>query len=321
MTTGGTRTGGTTRADVEAARSRVGGTVRRTPVIRVEPAALGGAPGAAPVALKLEMLQHTGSFKARGALNALLAAGELPAAGVVAASGGNHGLAVAWAAARLGAPATVFVPETAPDAKVAGLRALGADVRLVGSRYAEALTAARERVLQTGALAVHAYDEPGVVAGQGTVGLELAEDAPDVDTVLVAVGGGGLAGGIAAALRGVARVVGVEPVGCPTWHRARAAGEPVDVEVGGVAADSLGATRLGGLGFAALTEAGAGSVLVDPDAVLAARRLLWQRLRLAVEPGAAVAAAALLSGVYRPQPRERVAVVLCGANSDPADLA
>lgn len=305
------------RADVVLVRRLLGERVRRTPVLTAE----AGALAAVPVAMKLELLQHTGSFKARGALAALLASGApAPGAGVVAASGGNHGLAVAWAARQVGMRATVFVPESAPATKVDGLRRLGADVRLVGSRYAEALAAAREHVAVTGADAVHAYDDPAVVAGQGTVGLELLDDVPDVDTVLVAVGGGGLVGGIATALDGRAHVVGVEPVGCPTWHAAREAGAPVDVEVGGLAADSLGATRLGDISFAALERARADAVLVEPHAVIEARRLLWQRFRIAAEPGGAVAAAALTSDAYVPRSGERVAVIVCGGNADPADL-
>lgn len=306
-----------TRADVETARDRIGDRVRRTPVLAVE----AGALAAVPVTLKLELLQHTGSFKVRGAMSALLSRDQpLTAAGVVAASGGNHGLAVAWAARELGTMATVYVPETAPAAKVSGLRALGAHVRLVGTRYADAAAAAARHADETGAAAVHAYDDPAVVAGQGTTALELLDDMPDVDTVLVAVGGGGLAGGIAAALDGRARVVGVEPTGCPTWHAARRAGEPVHVEVGGLAADSLGASRLGDVGFAALRQAGADALLVDSADVVRTRELLWQRFRLAVEPGAAVAAAALISGAYVPGQAERVAVVVCGGNADPGDL-
>lgn len=304
------------RDDVLAAADRITGRVRRTPLLDVEAGVLG--PGA--VVLKLEQLQHTGSFKARGALSALLAAGDLPASGVVAASGGNHGLAVSWAAGQLGVPATVFVPVTAPASKVAGLRRLGADVHLVGERYADALAAAVEHQRTSGALAVHAYDEPAVVAGQGTVGLELSEQAGGVDTVLVAVGGGGLAGGIAAAMAGEARVVGVEPLGCPTWHDAYAAGGPVDVEVGGLASDALGATRLGDVAWSVLELTGATSVLVEPGDVARARQLLWQQLHMVVEPGGAVAVAALLGGAYVPAEDERVAVVLCGANTDPTDL-
>lgn len=304
------------RDDVLAAADRITGRVRRTPLLDVEAGVLG--PGA--VVLKLEQLQHTGSFKARGALSALLAVGDLPASGVVAASGGNHGLAVSWAAGQLGVPATVFVPASAPASKVAGLRWLGADVHLVGERYADALAAAVEHQRTSGALAVHAYDEPAVVAGQGTVGLELSEQAGGVDTVLVAVGGGGLAGGIAAVMAGEARVVGVEPLGCPTWHNAYAAGGPVDVEVGGLASDALGATRLGDVAWSVLELTGATSVLVEPGDVARARQLLWQQLHMVVEPGGAVAVAALLGGAYVPAEDERVAVVLCGANTDPTDL-
>jgi threonine dehydratase len=311
-----------TRSDVEHARELIGSRVRHTPVMDVEPGLL----TTGPVTLKLEQLQHTGSFKARGALSALLTAAELPASGVVAASGGNHGLAVAWAAREVGVRAAVFVPSTAPDTKVAGLRELGADVHLVGTRYFEALAAARAHERETQAFPVHAYDDPAVVAGQGTLGLELLDDVTRgaggkcLDTVLVAVGGGGLSAGVAAALDGEAAVVGVEPDGCPTWHAALEAGEPVDVQVGGLAADALGATRLGVTAWHTLTQAGASSVLVAQEPVAAARRLLWQRLRLVVEPGGAVAVAALLTRAYEPSRGERVAVVLCGANTDPSDL-
>jgi threonine dehydratase len=291
--------------------------VRRTPVIDVE----AGVVGARPVSLKLELLQHTGSFKARGALNALLAAGDGAADGVIAASGGNHGLAVAWAAAQLGCRATIFVPTTAPSTKVDGLRALGADVRLAGDRYADALMAAREEVERTGACSIHAYDDEPVVAGQGTVGLELLQDRPGIDTVLVAVGGGGLAAGVAGALDGAVRLVAVEPTQCPTYHAAVAAGGPVEVEVGGLASDALGASRLGEHGWLGLSTAGAESVLVAPEAIAAARRVLWQKLHLAPEPGGATAAAALMTGAYVPSPGERVAVVVCGGNADPSDLA
>jgi threonine dehydratase len=280
-----------------------------------------GTFGPGPVTLKLELLQHTGSFKARGALNALLLADGRLEAGVVAASGGNHGLAVAWAAGQVGCTATIFVPKTAPATKVAGLRAFGADVRQVGERYADALLAAREEVERTGAFSVHAYDDPAVVAGQGTAGLELLADRPDLDSVVVAVGGGGLAGGVAAALDGGARVVAVEPEGCPTFHAALAHNGPVDIEVGGLASDALGASRLGEHGWLGLSAAGARSVLVPPEAIAAARRRLWSTLRVAAEPGGATALAALTSGAYRPAPGERVLVVVCGGNADPADLA
>jgi threonine dehydratase len=310
-----------TRDDVEAARQRITGLVRRTPVTAVPAGDLVPGPG---LVLKLEQLQHTGSFKARGALNRVLAAaerGELGPAGVVAASGGNAGLAVAYAAAREGVPARVYVPTTAPAVKVARLRELRADVVQVGDRYAQAYEAAVADAEGTGALFCHAYDQPEVCAGQGTLALELLEQVDgQVDTVLVAVGGGGLMAGIAAALEGRARVVGVEPATVPTFAAALAAGEPVDVPVSGVAADSLGATRLGAIAWAVAGRAGVRSVLVDDDDVVAARRRLWERLRLVVEHGAATVIAALLCGAYVPDRGERVAAVLCGANTPLDDL-
>jgi threonine dehydratase len=311
-----------TRDDVEAARRRIAAHVRRTPVTVL---AAGDLLPGVPVALKLEQLQHTGSFKARGALNRVLSAaarGELGPAGVVAASGGNAGLAVAHAAAREGVAARVYVPTTAPAVKVARLRELGADVVQVGDRYALAHEAAVAHAEEAGALFCHAYDQPEVCAGQGTLALELAEQLDGgVDTVLVAVGGGGLMAGVAAALEGRARVVGVEPGTVPTFAAALDAGEPVDVPVSGVAADSLGATRLGAIAWAVVRRTGARSVLVDDADVVAARRLLWERYRLVVEHGAACAVAALVAGAYVPDGGERVAVVLCGANTAPEDLA
>jgi threonine dehydratase len=310
-----------TRDDVEAASRRIGTLVRRTPVTLLEAGDL--VPGPA-VALKLEQLQHTGSFKARGALNRVLAAGErgeLGPAGVVAASGGNAGLAVAYAAARDGVPARVFVPATAPAVKVARLRELGAEVVQVGDRYAAAYEAAVADAEATGALFCHAYDQPEICAGQGTLALELLDQLDGgVDTVLVAVGGGGLMAGVAAALEGRARVVGVEPRTVPTFAAALEAGEPVDVPVSGVAADSLGATRLGAIAWDVARRTGARSVLVGDDAVVAARRLLWERHRLVVEHGAATVVAALAERAYVPADGERVALVLCGANTSPADL-
>lgn len=309
------------RSDVDAAQHRIAAHVRRTPVTVLPRGDL--APGL-QVTLKLEQLQHTGSFKARGALNRVHAAaerGELGPAGVVAASGGNAGLAVAYAAAREGVPARVYVPATAPAVKVARLRELGADVVQVGDRYALAYEAAVAHAEAVGALFCHAYDQPEICAGQGTLALELLEQLDgDVDTVLVAVGGGGLMAGVAAALEGHARVVGVEPDTVPTFAAALAAGEPVDVPVSGVAADSLGATRLGAIAWAVAERTGVGSVLVDDAGVVAARRLLWERYRLVVEHGAASVIAALLSGAYRPGADERVVAVLCGANTAPDDL-
>lgn len=309
-------------SDVAAAAARVAGRVRRTPLVEVDPAPL--AP-AARAWLKLETVQHTGSFKARGAFNHVLAAreeGRLPAAGIVAASGGNAGLAFAYAAARAGVPAEVFVPETAPAVKVARLRALGAAVVRVGARYAEAQDAATKRAADSGALFCHAYDLPEVCAGQGTLGLELLQQTGgEVDTVLLAVGGGGLMAGVAAALEGRARVVGVEPERIPTMERALHAGRPVDVDVSGVAADSLGATRLGDIAFSVATRTQVRPALVTDEAIVEARRFIWDEYRQVVEHGTAAAVAALRTNTYRPAPDERIAIVLCGANTDPSDLA
>jgi threonine dehydratase len=268
---------------------------------------------------KLEQLQHTGSFKARGAFNRILAAAErggVPEAGVVAASGGNAGLAVAHAARELGTPAEVYIPETAPAVKVARLRDLGASVTQVGTEYAEAYEAATKRAADTGALFCHAYDQPEICAGQGTLALELEEQTGGVDTVLVAVGGGGLMAGIAAALEGRSRVVAVEPEGCRALHAALEAGAPADVRVSGVAADSLGARRVGEIAFDLARRTGVTSLLVTDDDLNRARRALWEHYRIAVEHGTAAAYAALLTGAYRPSKDERVAVICCGANTD-----
>jgi threonine dehydratase len=299
--------------DVKQAAERIAGRVRRTPVIEV-------APG---LTFKLELLQHTGSFKPRGAFNRLLTAkdsGELTGQGIVAASGGNHGLAAAYAARELGVPARIFVPETTPAAKLGKLRTLDADIVQVGSEYAEAYQAALAAQDETDALLVHAYDQPEVVAGQGTVGLELLEQAGMFDTVLVAVGGGGLIAGIATAIGDNAQVVSVEPALAPTLQRALEAGEPTDGAVGGVAADSLGARRIGSLAFEASQKYGVRPVLVDDEAIVAARNELWRQYHLATEHGGATAYAALLSGAYRPAAGERVAVVVCGANTDLATI-
>lgn len=303
------------RDDVLAARERIGGRVRRTPLLR--PAA------GDTVWLKCEHLQHCGVFKTRGAFNRQLAAlerGELGDAGIVVASGGNAGLAQAFAASALGIRATVFVPEPAPEVKVRRIEAYGADVRRVGSEYAEAYAAAVAFGAEQGATFAHAYDQPDVAAGAGTLAEEVLEDEPSIDTLVVAVGGGGLYAGVAAAVRGRARVVAVEPQLAPTLRRAMDAGEPVDVAVSGVAADSLGARRIGDLAFAAQQADPPVSVLVSDNDILAARRRLWHDYRIASEHGAATAMAALLSAAYVPVDGERVAVVICGANTDPATL-
>jgi len=303
-----------TRNGIEAAAARIAPYLRRTPTLALEADALGVA---GQLVLKLEFLQVTGSFKPRGAFNRLLSA-EIPEVGVIAASGGNHGVAVAYAAHRLGVPATIFVPTIAAPAKLKRIRDSGAEVIVSGSNYAEALALSMERAKASGALVVHAYDQPEVILGQGTVGLELMAQAPTLDTVLIAVGGGGLIGGIALALAGSGvRIIGVEPVLAPTLHDALAAGRPVPVEVAGVAADSLGAREVGPLALAILQEQGVRVLLVEDDAIRTAQRVLWHELRILAEPGGATALAALLSNGYRPQPGERVGVVLCGGNTDP----
>jgi threonine dehydratase len=289
--------------------------VRRTPLLEVE---VDGT----PVTLKLELFQHSGSFKARGAFHSVLSAAEQPDT-LVAASGGNHGLAVAHVGHRLGIPTRIFVPEAAPAVKVDAIVALGAEVTRVGATYAEAFVASREAAAEPGALALHAYDSLGTVTGQATLGVEIGQQVPDVDTVLVAVGGGGLGSGLTLGLAGVrpaAKVVAVEPSSCPTLHDALEAGAPVEVPVGGVAADALGASRLGGIAYATLAGHATRSLLVDDDAIVAARRWLWRHARVAAEPAGATALAALLTGTYLPAEGERVCVVVCGGNADPAGL-
>lgn len=292
---------------------RINGYVRRTPLLQV-------ATPTGALWLKCEFLQHTGVFKARGAFNRLLAArdrGELdPSAGVVIASGGNAGLANAYAAATVGVKATVFVPETAPPVKIERIREYGADVRQVGSEYADASEAAIEYANVRGALLSHAYDQLEVAAGAGTLAEEMLEDEPSIETIVVAVGGGGLYAGIAAAAAGRARVVTVEPQTCPTLHTALNVGHPVDVSVSGVAADSLGARRIGEIAFSVASRLPPTSILVEEDAIVSARLQLWREYRIPAEHGAAAAYAALSSGVYQPAPGERVAVVVCGANTD-----
>jgi len=292
---------------------RINGYVRHTPLLQV-------APPTEPLWLKCEFLQHTGVFKTRGAFNRLLAArdrGELdPSAGVVIASGGNAGLANAYAAATLGVKATVFVPETAPPVKIERIRKYGADVQQVGSEYAEASEAAIDYANVRGALLSHAYDQLEVAAGAGTLAEEMLADEPSIQTIVVAVGGGGLYAGIAAAVAGRARVVTVEPQTCPTLHTALNVGHPVDVSVSGVAADSLGARRIGEIAFSVASRIPPTSLLVEEEAIVLARLQLWREYRIPAEHGAAAAYAALSSNVYQPAPGERVAVVVCGANTD-----
>ena len=297
--------------------------IRRTPVVRVDAGEL-SLPGLATT-LKLEQLQCAGSFKARGAFTNLLLR-EVPAAGVVAASGGNHGVAVAYAAHRLDVPAKIFVPTVSAPAKIERIRRLGADLVVTGERYADALAAAQAWMRTSGAMSVHAYDQRETILGQGTLGLELEGqagdlEAGDLDTVLVPVGGGGLIAGVASWFAGRVRVIGVEPDGAPTLTYARRDGGPSDAPAGSVAADALAPRRVGELVFP-ITEAYVSDVvLVDDSAILAAQQALWQGLRVAAEPAASVGMAALLSGAYKPAPGEHVAVVISGANMDPAMLA
>lgn len=308
--------------EIKAAAARISGQVRHTPILRLSGAEFDAS---FSICLKLEQLQHTGSFKPRGAFNRILRAFPpgtgRPEAGVIAASGGNHGAAVAFAARALGIRAEIFVPGPTPPTKLARIAGYGARVVQGGDAYSDALEASRRRQTETGALEVHAYDDPDVLAGQGTVASELEADAPELTHVLVATGGGGLIGGIAAWYGSRAAVISVEPEGCPALHSALRAGAPVAAPVGGVAADSLGAKQVGARMFPIAVAHVAEAVLVRDDTILQAQRLLWDRLRLVAEPGGATALAALLSGAFVPPPGARVGVIVCGANTNPAKLA
>jgi threonine dehydratase len=306
---------------IRAALGRIASHIRRTPILETS----SPLPGAPPLSLKLECLQHSGSFKARGAFNNLLTR-SAPPAGCATASGGNHGAAVAYAAHRLGVRATVFVPEISTAAKIARIRACGAEAKVGGATYAEAQERCDAYVAESGALKIHPYDAPVTVAGAGTVALEWEEDLdrlglPALDTVLVAVGGGGLISGVAAWFAGRIKVVGVEPEGSQALHAALRAGAPVDVPVGSVAADSLGARRVGDLNFAIARRFVAESVLVPDAAIVEAQCWLWRQVSVAAEPGGATALAALIAGAYRPENDERVGVLVCGANVDLAAFA
>jgi threonine dehydratase len=305
-----------TREEVGSAARRIDGHVRRTPVLTLGGHELGLHPDVV-VQLKLDLLQPTGSFKVRGAVS-LLTAVDVPETGVIAASGGNFGLAVAWAAARLGHRATIVVPASSPREKIDGIASLGAELRVVEGFYADALAEARRIGARTGALPAHAYDQRQVVAGQGTAVAELLEDEQP-DTVLIACGGGGLLAGSIGAAGPDVRVVAVETPGTAAMHAALAAGAPTDVEVSGLAASSLGARRIGGLAWAARDGLHAARLVSDDD-VVAAQRALWSVARLVAEPGGAVAMAALTSQAYAPEPGERVAVLVCGANTDPGSV-
>ena len=306
-----------TRERISAVEPRIRPYVRHTPVMRVDMADFGRPP--LPVDLKLECLQHSGSFKARGAFTNLLER-QVPAAGVVAASGGNHGAAVAYAAMKLGHKATIFVPEVSPPAKLQRIRGYGAELVVGGARYAEALAASEDFAQKTGALQIHAFNQEETLLGQGTLGLEIEADLPGIDTLLVAVGGGGLIGGIAAWFSGRIRIVAIEPEGAPTLYRAFEAGKPVDAPAEGIAADSLAPRRVGEMMFPIAEAFVERSILVGDDDIIAAQKALWDRVRIITEPGGAAAFAAMLCGHYAPAEGERVAVLVCGSNTNPANF-
>ena len=291
--------------------------IRRTPVMTFDRSELGLPAG--PLTLKLELMQHSGAFKARGAFTNLLTR-EIPKAGVVAASGGNHGAAVAYAAMRLNKPASIFVPSVSSPAKIARIREYGADLHIGGNLYAEALAASEAWVQQTGAMPVHAFDQNETIMGQGTLALELEQQAPDIDTVLVSVGGGGLVAGIAAWYAGRFKVIGVEPTTAPTLTKALEAGRPVDAEAGGLAADSLAPRRVGERVFPIAQKYAPRTVLVTDDAIAEAQTILWRALRIVAEPGGACAFSAITSGAYKPAAGERVAVVISGGNTTAVDF-
>ena len=311
------------RAGIERIHAMIAPHVRVTPLLELPGADFGLPPSS--LALKLESLQHSGSFKARGAFANLLGR-PVPAAGVVAASGGNHGVAVAYAAQRLGIPARIFLPTVSSPAKIERIRSYGAELVIGGELYADALAASEDWVARSGAMAVHAYDQAETLLGQGTVGRELSTQAPALDAVLVAVGGGGLIGGVAAwyagAVRppGAVRVIGVEPPEAPTLTHALRAGRPVDAPAGGVAADSLAPRRVGELMFPIARAHVERVVLVSDAAIRSAQAALWEVARVVAEPGAAAPLAALLSGVYAPAPGERIGVVVCGGNTTAVDF-
>jgi threonine dehydratase len=306
-----------TPAAIRQVHARIRPHVRKTPIIEIDGREFGLA--AFPLALKLELMQHSGSFKARGAFSSLLD-GPVPAAGVAAASGGNHGAAVAFAAQALGHKARIFVPTISSPAKLEAIRDCGAELVVEGDRYVDALQRCEAHVAQSGARQIHAYDQPATILGQGTLGLELEEQWPDIETLLVAVGGGGLIGGIAAWFQSRIGIIAVEPEGAPSLSMALAAGRPVDAPQGSIAADSLAPLQVGRLMFPIAQAHVRQSVLVGDAAIRQAQRLLWDRLRLVAEPGGAAALAAVIEGVYRPRPGERVCVLVCGGNTTAVDF-
>lgn len=307
-----------TRAQIGDTYASIAPFIRMTPTVEIAASDFGLADFRC--IFKLEFMQYAGSFKARGAFANLLHR-RIPPVGVVAASGGNHGAAVAFAAQRLNRLARIYVPAMASPAKLARIRESGAELIVGGERYADALEASQRWAEDSGALQIHAYDQAETLRGQGTVGVEWEDQVPDLDCLLLAVGGGGLLGGVAAWYEDRLRLIGVEPESAPTLTRAIAAGGPVDAPAGGIAADSLAPKQVGQLMFPIARRFVEQVLLVSDAAIAQAQRLLWERLRLAIEPGGAAAFAALLSGRYRPQPGERVGILLCGANTTAVQMA
>ncbi len=301
------------RERIQATERMIRPYIRRTPILEVDGSEFGL--DSITIIFKLELLQHAGSFKARGAFTNLLTR-KIPAAGVVAASGGNHGAAVAFAAMKLGKPATIFVPSVASQAKLDRIRGYGAELIIAGDRYAESLEASEAWTKQSGALPIHAYEGDETLLGQGTLGLELEEQDPKLDSLLVAVGGGGLIGGVAAWYQNKVRVIAVEPAEAPTLQLALKAGRPVDSPAGGIAADSLAPRQVGKQMFPIAQRFVQSSLLVEDEEILEAQKRLWEATRIIAEPGGATAFAALLSGRYKPERGERVGVIVCGGNTE-----
>jgi len=301
------------RENINKAEKLIRPHIRRTPIIKLAGSEIGM--DSVEVILKLELFQHSGSFKPRGAFTNMLMR-EVPSAGVVAASGGNHGAATAYAAMKLNKPAKIFVPTVASSAKINRIKSYGADCVVTGERYAESLLASEDWANKTGALPIHAYDQPETLLGQGTVAAEFHEQDPNLDTLLVAVGGGGLIGGMAAWYAGDIKIIGVEPENAPTLAHALRAGHPVDAPAGGVAADSLAPKRVGEIMFPIAKKYVSNVALVSDDAIVQAQKFLWDRLRIVAEPGGAAALSALLSKQYVPQNGERIGVVVCGGNTE-----
>jgi threonine dehydratase len=291
--------------------------IRRTPILELDGADLGL--DSIKITFKLELFQHSGSFKVRGAFTNMLTR-KIPEAGVVAASGGNHGAGVAYAAMKLRKPATIFVPSVAAKTKLDRIRRCGAELVIAGDRYAESFEASEAWTRQSGALPIHSYDSNETLLGQGTVGMELEEQAPELDSLLIAVGGGGLIGGVAAWYRNRVKVISVEPLEAPTLQRALNAGRPIDSPAGGIAADSLAPRRVGQHMFPIAQEYVNRTLLVSDEEILEAQKKLWETTRIIAEPGGAAALAGLLSGRYKPEPGERVGVIVCGGNTDKVSI-